>query len=44
MGSLGDVGARIDAEVARTGQSEDVIGPKVHISYQASRRTKRFRI
>ena len=27
--------------VARTGLSDDEIGPKVHISYHASRRTKR---
>ena len=36
----GDIGAKIDAEVARTGLSADEIGPKVHISYHASRRTK----
>ena len=33
MGGVGDFGARIDAEVARTGLSDDEIGPKVHISY-----------
>ena len=32
MGGQGDIGAIIDAEVARTGVSEDEIGPKVHIS------------
>ena len=32
MGGEGDIGARIDAEVARTGLSEDEVGPKVHIS------------
>ena len=31
-----DLGAKIDEEVARTGLSDDVIGPKVHISYHAS--------
>ena len=31
MGGLGNVGAKIDAEVARTGMSIDKIGPKVHI-------------
>ena len=36
MGGLGDLGAKIDEEVARTGLSDDVIGPKVHISYHAS--------
>ena len=39
MGGAGDIGAKIDAEVARTGVSADEIGPKVHISYHASRRT-----
>ena len=29
LGGVGDIGARIDAEVARTGLSEDEIGPKV---------------
>ena len=29
MGGQGDIGPRIDAEIARTGQSEDEIGPKV---------------
>ena len=29
MGGAGDVGAKIDAEVARTGLSDDEIGPKV---------------
>ena len=32
MGGTGDVGAKIDAEVARTGLSDDEIGPKVLIS------------
>jgi hypothetical protein len=32
MGGRGDIAARIDAEVARTGLSEDEVGPKVHIS------------
>ena len=41
MGGRGDIGAKIDAEVARTGLSADEIGPKVHISYRASRRIKR---
>ena len=40
MGGAGDVGAEIDAKVARTGLSVDEIGPKVHISYHASRRTR----
>jgi hypothetical protein len=40
MGGIGDVGPKIDEEVARTGLSDDVIGPKVHISYHISRRTK----
>ena len=40
IGGVGDVGAKIDAEVACTGLSEDVIGHKVHISYHFSRRTK----
>jgi hypothetical protein len=40
MGGIGDVGAKIDEEVARTGLSADAIGPKVHISYHVSRRTK----
>ena len=42
MGGRGDLGAKIDAEVARSGLSENEIGPKVHIPYyaQASRRNK----
>ena len=32
MGAVGDIGPRIDAEIARTGLSDDVIGPKVHVS------------
>ena len=31
MGGVGDFGARIDAEIARTGLSDNEIGPKVHI-------------
>ena len=42
MGGAGDIGAKIDAEVARTGLSVDEIGLKVRIPYHAStsRRTK----
>ena len=40
IGGVGDVGAKIDAEVARTGLSADEIGSKVHIFYHASRWTK----
>jgi hypothetical protein len=40
MGGAGDISAKIDAEVARTGLSADGIGFKVHVSYHASRRTK----
>ena len=32
MGGMEDIGARIDAETARTGLPENVIGSKVHIS------------
>ena len=32
MGGVGDIGARIDAETARTGLSDDEIGLKVHVS------------
>ena len=32
MGGVGDIGARIDAETARTGRPYDEIGLKVHIS------------
>ena len=32
MGGVGDFGARIDAETARTGLSDEEIGLKVHIS------------
>ena len=32
MGGRGDIGARIDAETARTGLSDDEIGLKVHVS------------
>ena len=37
MGGRGDIGAKIDAEVARTGQSDDEIGRKVYILHHASR-------
>ena len=40
IGGAGDIGAKIDAEVARSGLSEDEIGHKVHIPYHASRRIK----
>ena len=36
MGGAGDISAKIDAEVARTGLSADEIGIKVHISYLVS--------
>ena len=39
IGGDGDLGARIDAEVARTGLPADEIGLKVHFSYYVSRRT-----
>ena len=32
MDGVGNFGARIDAETARTGLSEEEVGPKVHIS------------
>ena len=32
IGGVGDFGARIDAEAARTGLSVEMVGPKVHIS------------
>jgi hypothetical protein len=38
IGGRGDIGARIDAEAARTGLSADEIGVKVHISH-VSRQT-----
>jgi hypothetical protein len=38
---IGDFGAKVDAEVARTGLSEDVIGPKVRFLYHASNRRTR---
>ena len=31
LGGVGDIGAKIDVEVARTGLSADEIGPEVHI-------------
>lgn len=34
--SMGGMGPIIDAEVARTGLSEDEVGPKVHISISNS--------
>jgi hypothetical protein len=37
LGGIGDISAKIDAEVARTGLSDDEIGRKVHISLHASR-------
>ena len=40
IGGVGDIRAKIDAEVARTGLSANEIGPKVHIFYHASRWTK----
>ena len=39
IGGAGDITAKTNAEVARTGLSADDIGPKVFISYHASRRT-----
>ena len=39
MGSQGDLSAQIDAEIARTGLSEDEVGPKVHIPYHFLRWT-----
>ena len=40
MGSIGDIGARIDAEIARTGLSDEKIGSEVHIfSYHIYRWT-----
>ena len=39
LGGKGDIAAKIDAEVARTGLSDDEIGHKVYIiSHHASRR------
>jgi hypothetical protein len=32
MGGIGDIGARIDVETARTGRSDNEVGPEVHIS------------
>ena len=37
MGGVGDIGALIDAESARTGLSDDEIGPKVLYSYLVCR-------
>ena len=39
IGGKGDLEAKTDAEVVRTGLSADEIGPKVHILYHTSRRT-----
>ena len=39
IGGVGDIGAKVDAEVARTGLSPDEIGPKVHNLYHSSRWT-----
>ena len=33
MGGIGDIGARIDAEVVRTGLSDEEIGSKVNILF-----------
>ena len=32
MGGMGDIGIKIDAEIARTGLSDEEVGPKVCIS------------
>ena len=40
IGGIGDIGVRIDAEVARTGLSANEIGHKVHTSVSFSRPTK----
>jgi hypothetical protein len=40
LGGRGDVGAKIDAEVARTGLSDGEIGAKVHFWYHTFRRNK----
>jgi hypothetical protein len=40
MGGAGDIIAKVDAEVARTGLSDVEIGSKVDVSYHASRRAK----
>ena len=42
MGGTGDIGAKIDAEVARTGLSADEIGPKVHIHIYVNSYTSRW--
>ena len=36
IGGVGDIGARIDAEAARTGLSADEIGHKVRIYFRLS--------
>lgn len=40
LGGRGDIGAKIDAEVERTGLSDDEIGRKVCVSHHRSRRNK----
>ena len=40
IGGAGDIGPKVDAEVARTGLSADEIGHKVYIPYHASRQIK----
>jgi hypothetical protein len=40
LGGRGDMGVKIDAEVARTGLSDGEIGDKVHFSHHAFRRNK----
>jgi hypothetical protein len=40
LGGAGDIAAKIDAEMACTGLSAEKIGPKVYISYHASRLVK----
>jgi hypothetical protein len=42
IGGVGDFGARIDAEAARTGLSTDEVGPKVCIQSFATRSTNLF--
>jgi hypothetical protein len=39
IGGRGDIGARIDAEAARTGLSADEIGVKVHILHVSKQTT-----
>jgi hypothetical protein len=42
IGGVGDFGARIDAEAARTGLSADEIGPKVFIIFFVLCHTRRI--